>query len=87
MDMVVSSPKSHPKMHPALTWHSNVCPDGLGPVNPNLPSGAPPAPVAGSKLPSGVSVIKTTATINSKTTILTQTVGQYRFFLFFFGYH
>ncbi|KAK4890932.1 hypothetical protein LTR27_010380 [Elasticomyces elasticus] len=62
-----------PATNKAWTWF-NVCPDGLGAVAPNLPSGAPPVPAAGSKLPTGVSLTRATAVVSGTTTIFTDTL-------------
>ncbi|KAK5700263.1 hypothetical protein LTR17_023069 [Elasticomyces elasticus] len=62
-----------PATNKAWTWF-NVCPDGIGAATPNLPSGAPPVPAAGSKLPTGVSVVRTTTVVGGKTTVFTNTL-------------
>lgn len=63
-----------PSTNKAWTWF-NVCPDGIGPVTPNLPTAAPPAPAAASQLPVGVSVIRSTTIASSKTTVLINTIA------------
>ncbi|KAK5745199.1 hypothetical protein LTR17_001651 [Elasticomyces elasticus] len=75
MDMVVSPVRIlNTSICSADQLYSNVCPDGLGAVAPNLPSSAPPVLAAGSKLPTGVSLTRATAVVSGKTTIFTDTL-------------
>nr|OQO24051.1 hypothetical protein B0A51_05021 [Rachicladosporium sp. CCFEE 5018] len=63
-----------PSTNKAWTWF-NVCPGGLGPTTPNLPSGAPPAPTVGSVQQSSSTVSASrTSTISSPSSTASNTV-------------